>query len=64
MPKIDFDLIKKNLKGRYPTLVNAYLATLPSFIRAEITITPNLPEKLKTLPHSIKNIFIEIKTAP
>ncbi len=64
VPKIDFDLIKKNLKGRYPTLVNAYLATLPSFVRAEITISPNLPEKLKTLPHSIKNIFIEIKTAP
>lgn len=64
VPKIDFDVIKKNLKGRYPALVNAYLATLPSFVRAEITITPNLPEKLKTLPHSAKNIFIEIKTSP
>lgn len=64
VPKIDFVEIKQNLKGRYPDLVNAYLATLPSFVRAEITITPNLPEKLKTLPHSAKNIFIEIKTNP
>ena len=29
------------------------------FVRAEIRIRPNLPEKLKTLPHVVKNIDIE-----
>ena len=63
VPKMDFDDIKKNLKGRYPDVVQSYLTTLPSFIKADITITPNLPKQLKTFPRLAKNIFIEIKTA-
>lgn len=63
VPKMDFDDIKKNLKGRYPDVVQSYLTTLPSFIKADITITPNLPKQLKTFPRMAKNISIEIKTA-
>lgn len=61
IPKLDFTDIKKNLKGKYPNIIQEYLNTLPSFIRADITITPNLPEKLKTFPRSTKNILIELK---
>ncbi|MFH1280751.1 MAG: hypothetical protein ABII08_04030, partial [Candidatus Beckwithbacteria bacterium] len=61
IPKIDFTDIKNNLKGKYPNIIQDYLATLPSFIKADIIITPNLPEKLKTLPRITKNILIELK---
>jgi hypothetical protein len=64
IPRLDFAMIKDNLKGRYPKLVEEYLAKLPSFVKAEIKITPNLPKALKTLPRISKNIFIEVKTEP
>lgn len=62
IPKLDFNDVKINLKGRYPDLVQAYLASLPGFISADIAITPNLPKQLKTLPRVTKNIIVEIKT--
>jgi hypothetical protein len=62
IPKLDFTDVKTNLKGRYPHLVQAYLGSLPGFISADITITPKLPQKLKTLPRITKNIIVEIKT--
>jgi len=63
IPKLDFTEIKKNLTGRYPSIIQEYLATLPNFVRADIIIKPNLPKKLKTLPHVSKNIFIEVKSS-
>ena len=62
IPKLDFPDIKNNLKGKYPNIIKEYLATLPGFIKADIIITPNLPDKLKTLPRVSKNITIELKT--
>ncbi|MEA3355429.1 MAG: hypothetical protein U9Q63_03025 [Patescibacteria group bacterium] len=62
IPKLDFTDIKNNLKGKYPNIIQDYLATLPSFIKADISITPNLPKKIKTLPRVTKNILIELKT--
>ena len=61
IPKLDFTDIKKNIKGRFPHIIEEYLATLPNFIKADIIITPNLPAKLKTLPRITKNITLEIK---
>jgi len=63
VPKLNFSEIKANLKGRYPHITQEYLATLPNFVRADIVITPNLPQKLKTLPRITKNILLEVKTA-
>ena len=62
IPKLNFIDVKTNLKGRYPRLVQDYLSSLPGFISADITITPNLPKNLKTLPRITKNIIIEIET--
>ena len=62
IPKLDFSEIKKNLTGRYPNVIQEYLATLPNFVRADIKITPNLPDKLKTLPRVTKNIIIDVQT--
>ncbi|MFC1627070.1 hypothetical protein ACFL18_00750 [Patescibacteria group bacterium] len=62
IPKLDFNDLKSNLKGKYPHIIQDYLASISGFVKADITITPNLPEKLKTLPRVTKNITIEIKT--
>jgi hypothetical protein len=62
IPQLDFAAIKQNLVGRSPHITQEYLAGLPNFVRADIKITPNLPQKLKTLPRVAKNITIEIQT--
>jgi len=62
LPKLDFDAIKSKLKGHYPQTIQDYLTSLPSFLRADIVIKPNLPKSLKTLPHITKNILLEVKT--
>ncbi len=63
LPRLDFNEIKKNLKGRYPDKVEEYLVSLPQFVSADIQIRPNLPKALKTLPRVTKNISLEIKPA-
>lgn len=64
LPRLDFNEIKKNLRGRYPDKVEEYLVSLPQFVSADIQIKPNLPKSLKTLPRMTKNINLEIKPAP
>jgi len=64
IPKIDFQDFKNNIKGKYPHIIEEYLTSLPGFIKADITITPKLPDKLKTLPRVAKNITVEISTSP
>jgi len=63
LPRLDFNEIKKNLRGRYPDKVEAYLISLPQFVSADIQIRPSLPKALKTLPRVTKNINLEIKPA-
>ncbi|MFH0942809.1 MAG: hypothetical protein V1810_01405 [Candidatus Beckwithbacteria bacterium] len=62
LPKLDFEAIKDQLKGHYPQTIQDYLTSLPSFLRADIIIKPNLPKSLKTLPHVTKNILLEVKS--
>ena len=60
LPKIDKEEIAEKLKGRYKNLAEDYLnREVPGFVGAEIKIKPNLPGKLKTLPHVVRNIDIE-----
>jgi len=59
LPRLDFSEIKKNLTGRYPQATEDYLESLTNFSRAEIEITPKLPEKIRTLPRLTKNIILE-----
>src|SRR3989344_5448315 len=61
IPKLDFAAIKNSLKGKRTNRVEEYLATLPSFVRAEIKIKPNLPSWLKTLPRVAKNINLDVQ---
>lgn len=62
IPRLDLELLKKQIKGRYPFATQTLFNSLPSFLRADIIIKPNLPKALKTLPHLTKNIFIDLKT--
>jgi hypothetical protein len=60
LPEIDKEEIAGKLKGRYTNLAEDYLnREVSGFVRAEIKIRPNLPDKLKTLPHVVRNIEIE-----
>lgn len=61
IPKLDFPAIKDKLKGRQTSAVQEYLASLPSFIRADITVKSIFSGKLKTLPRVAKNISLEVK---
>ena len=60
LPEINKEEIADKLKGRYTDLAEEYLnREVSGFVRAEIKIRPNLPERLKTLPHVVGNIDIE-----
>lgn len=61
VPDLDLEEIKKNLTGKYPAVGEEYLRSLPSFVRAKITINPNLPPRLRVFPRFAKNIDIKIE---
>lgn len=60
LPEIKPDEIAKKIAGKYPTLAQDYLTTIPGFVRAEIKFIPKLPERLGTLPRVFRNINVEI----
>jgi hypothetical protein len=61
LPVIDTEVIAQKVRGKVPTFAQDYLIKeVPGFARAEITIKPNLPGKLKTLPQVTKHIDVEI----
>lgn len=63
LPQISTDEISKNIAGRYSNIAESYLKnSVPGFVRAEIKIIPVLPGRLKTLPHVIKNIDVELSS--
>jgi len=60
LPEVKPDEIAKKIVGRYPSLAQDFLTTIPGFTRAEINLKPKLPGRLGTLPHVIKNLTIEL----
>lgn len=61
LPNLKTDEIGKKIAGRYPKLAQDYLRReAPGFVKAEVDIFPNLPGRLKTLPHVAKNIDVQI----
>lgn len=61
LPKYDVASLRDNLVGKYPPLVQDYLATLPNFAKADIKISPKLPGKLNTLPRVKGKIKIKLE---
>lgn len=60
LPEINTEEIVKNIAGKYPPLAEEYLNRIPGFVRASMSISPRFPGRLGTLPHTTKNISIEI----
>lgn len=60
LPEVKPDEIAKKIAGKYPTLAQDYLTTIPGFVRAEIKFIPKLPGRLGTLPRVFRNINVEI----
>ena len=61
LPLIDTDTVAQKIRGKVPTYAQDYLIKeVPGFSRAEITIKPNLPGKLKTLPQVTSHISVEV----
>lgn len=59
LPSNDPNEIAKKIAGKYPGLAEAYLSSVPGFVRAEFRFSMSLPDKLGTLPHVPKNITVE-----
>jgi len=62
LPAVDPDVVKDNLVGRYPKVVESYLKSeIPGFSRAEISFNkPRFPGRLGTLPRVAGHIEVEI----
>lgn len=61
LPDVKTDEIVKEIRGKYPEIAKEYMTKgVPGFVRAEIKIKPNLPNKLNILPKVSKNIEVEI----
>lgn len=58
--KLDLDIIRKNLSGKYLDIGRSYLESLPEVDSADFEITPTLPIKINTFPRIVKNIKIEV----
>lgn len=60
LPQVNPDEIVKSIVGKYPPVAKEYLATIPGFTRAEISLNVKLPGMLSTLPRISKNIVVEV----
>lgn len=60
LPEVKTDDIARAISGKYPNVVQSYLASIPGYVRAEIKFMPQLPGKLGSLPRVVKNITVEV----
>lgn len=60
-PQLDLEGIKKNLLGKKPVIAETYLNNLPNVSSFTAEITPRLPERIATFPHSLKKINIKVE---
>ena len=60
LPEVKPDELADNIAGKYPTLAQDFLTSIPGFSRAEIRLKPKLPGSLGSLPHLTRNIEIEV----
>ncbi len=60
-PQLDLEAIKKNLLGKKPVIVETYLNNIPNVSSFTAKVTPRLPERIATFPHSLKKINIKVE---
>ncbi len=60
LPQLDGRIIAEKLRGKYRSVAEDYLSKdVAGFVKADIRIIPNFPDKIETLPHLVKNIEVE-----
>lgn len=64
VPDLNQQEIREAIKGKYPEIIRSYFEALPNYHRVEIELTPNLPQRLATLPRQADRITIDIKVEP
>lgn len=61
LPHVDTNQIAFTITGKGQAQVRDYLQSLPSMSHFDLSITPNLPIIINTLPHVTKNISVSVK---
>jgi hypothetical protein len=61
LPTINTKEIAQEIKGKYPPETQEFLRKLPSYLKADVIITPELPARLNTFPRKIENISISVE---
>lgn len=63
VPSIDIDSLKKKVKGKYVTKVGEIFENeVPGYSGVEVRLKPFLPGRLKTMPHVLSNIEIDLSS--
>jgi len=60
-PQFDKEAIKSDLLGLSESKADALLRSLPRVYRYTAPISPELPSVIKTMPHTLRNITIDIQ---
>lgn len=60
LPKVDLEKTARSVTGKYPSVAREYLATIPGYVKADISFSIQLPGKLGTLPRIAKNITVKV----
>ncbi len=62
VPTIDSLGIIEAIKGKKYAEASAFLSSVPSVVGSQITLSPNLPPRLSSLPHNAQRITIKVMT--
>lgn len=62
LPKINFEEITQNIKGKSPSVAQEYLGKLSGVSRAEIEIKPTLPAPIYFLPRRSERLSFEVRS--
>lgn len=62
VPTIDSLGIIEAIKGKKYAEASAFLSSVPSVVGSQITLSPNLPPRLSSLPHNAQRIIIKVMT--
>lgn len=60
LPTVDADEVAEKIAGKKPSLAENFLLSIPGYSRASIRLKPSLPGSLRTLPHVVKRIEVEV----
>lgn len=60
LPQTNSDDIVNKILGKTRKVTNDYLSSIPGYVRAGVSLKPQLPNFIETMPHVKKNITVEL----